>query len=810
MKQKLQTLLSEINQGLIERDAVFKTALLTLLTGEHLVLIGPPGTAKSVIARRLADCVEGPAGEKHFEYLLTKFSTPDEIFGPLSISALKADRFERNTAGYLPTARVAFLDEIFKANSAILNALLTILNERIFHNGNHAEKVPLLSLVAASNELPVGKDELNALYDRFLVRTVVGPVSEEGWLQLMAADTAVAEFKPSAKISVADVEALRQQAAGVQIPTEIAEVIRAIWSQHQQMFRESKDERLSDRRLVKVLKLFRMSAATNGRDVVDLSDVLLLKDCLWNHDANATKVHDLVKTTLQKYSYPVPVEEWEAAVNPTYVIGQDGKTLELERSVDGEAAASTIEQALRGVSTALAKTQHTTSLQPRRGNPQILPARTKTKGFAGTGTAHDPIRISSADDLISIDDRDICTKGFHFVQTADIDCSAFTHWPAFAFNGHYDGNGKTISKLLQTKDAKGDDAASSVFATLPNGSSVINLTLDTCCLATTVEGSLIEDCMAVDASLIAGNTSVETQITRCQADRRLVIGTVTETTITDCSAGRSLTGAATNATITHCQAMDGALVDGAAKSTNITHCQATGGALVNGDVSKVEITACQASGGALVNGNAADSKIIRCQIVGGHGLVWGTASATQITDCAAVVGASKDDDSYGGFIAKRIQSKSAVERCFAAGSFVQSGFDLCFGGIVGESDDSSIRHCAVGTHTVKLRYSVQRKRIAYSVENSSTVQNNAAIDTTPGTDDKNGSDGKTVAAGAFKQRFFEDTLGWNFKTVWQWDDANQRPSLRAVGPNPVASSAAPMPEAMEDLLTRQVLGNMWL
>jgi MoxR-like ATPase len=105
---------------------------------------------------------------------------------------------------------------------------------------------------------------------------------------------------------------------------------------------------------------------------------------------------------------------------------------------------------------------------------------------------------------------------------------------------------------------------------------------------------------------------------------------------------------------------------------------------------------------------------------------------------------------------------------------------------------------------------VQRKRIAYSVENSSTVQNNAAIDTTPGTDDKNGSDGKTVAAAAFKQRFFEDTLGWDFETVWQWDDANQRPSLRAVGPNAVAPSAAPMPEAMEDLLTRQVLGNMWL
>ncbi len=136
IKQKIQTLLAELNHGIIDRESAIKAALLTVLAGENMVLIGPPGTAKSMVARRVAEGFEHPDGasghDGYFEYLLTKFSTPEEIFGPLSISELKADRFKRNTAGYLPTVKLAFLDEIFKASSSILNSLLTILNERIY------------------------------------------------------------------------------------------------------------------------------------------------------------------------------------------------------------------------------------------------------------------------------------------------------------------------------------------------------------------------------------------------------------------------------------------------------------------------------------------------------------------------------------------------------------------------------------------------------------------------------------------------------------------------------------------------------
>ena len=189
MKTKITRLLEQLGQGLVEREQTLKLAMLTVLAGENLVLVGPPGTGKSLVARRVAQSLSGDGPASHFEYLLTKFSTPEELFGPLSISALKADRFHRNTAGYLPTVRIAFLDEIFKASSSILNALLTILNERVYHNGTEVQPVPLQSLIAASNELPADQEELAALYDRFLVRVFVDYVGTSNLSRLFEPTT---------------------------------------------------------------------------------------------------------------------------------------------------------------------------------------------------------------------------------------------------------------------------------------------------------------------------------------------------------------------------------------------------------------------------------------------------------------------------------------------------------------------------------------------------------------------------------------------------------------------------------------------
>src|ERR1700730_14174136 len=169
MNQPFQQLRSELATRFPERKNVIDGALCSILAGEHVLLLGPPGTAKSALARAIAQAFSGI----YFERLLTKFSTPEELFGPVSLKALENDKFARVVQGKLPAAEFAFVDEIFKATSAILNSLLALVNERVFHNDGAPIQCPLVTLFGASNELPEGK-ELEALFDRFLLRFDVG------------------------------------------------------------------------------------------------------------------------------------------------------------------------------------------------------------------------------------------------------------------------------------------------------------------------------------------------------------------------------------------------------------------------------------------------------------------------------------------------------------------------------------------------------------------------------------------------------------------------------------------------------------
>ncbi|MGY3985994.1 AAA family ATPase [Aeromonas hydrophila] len=303
IKQKLATLLAQLNEGLVERDEAMKLALLSLLAGENILLVGPPGTAKSLISRQVAKALkdDDKEGVSHFEYLLTKFSTPEEIFGPLSISKLKEDRFERNTAGYLPSVQVAFLDEIFKASSSILNALLTILNERIYHNGAAVQKVPLRSLIAASNELPTGQEELSALYDRFLLRGFVNYVSEDNLHKLFTVRKGE-QLEKLNKLTLGELVELDNKIAIVKTPELIQRAVLDILKKHKELFKEDRREGISDRRVVKVIRLLKISALTNDRDEIDLSDLVLLCNCLWSSQDNMVEVKKLIFDTLKKYS----------------------------------------------------------------------------------------------------------------------------------------------------------------------------------------------------------------------------------------------------------------------------------------------------------------------------------------------------------------------------------------------------------------------------------------------------------------------------------------------------------------------------
>ena len=176
LKVRIHQLLQQLNEQVFGKEHVVSLALLSAVAGESIFLLGPPGVAKSMVARRLKLAFrEGTS----FEYLMSRFSTPDELFGPVSISRLKDDDiYERVTEGYLPSAAVVFLDEIWKAGPAIQNSLLTVINEKKYRNGRFEIKVPLKGLVAASNELPASGQGLEALWDRFLVRVLVGGIED--------------------------------------------------------------------------------------------------------------------------------------------------------------------------------------------------------------------------------------------------------------------------------------------------------------------------------------------------------------------------------------------------------------------------------------------------------------------------------------------------------------------------------------------------------------------------------------------------------------------------------------------------------
>ena len=264
----------------VERGVPIRLMLLALLSQQHLLLLGPPGVAKSMLATAAGEVIDGQV----FTRLLTKFSGPEELFGPFCIKGLEAGRYGRQTAGWLPTAEVAFLDEIFKANSSILNALLTILNEREFDNGTRRVKVPLRTVVAASNEVPEREDGLDALDDRLLLRVMVESVTDQGFGALLRMNPTAA---PS-PLTKAHVDTVCAQAERIGISPEAERAIRS--ARHQAREQLS----VSDRRWLSAVELMKVMAVVDGLEEVSLCHLGVLAHVLWRRPEERTKAHELL------------------------------------------------------------------------------------------------------------------------------------------------------------------------------------------------------------------------------------------------------------------------------------------------------------------------------------------------------------------------------------------------------------------------------------------------------------------------------------------------------------------------------------
>ena len=302
---RFQNIAQTLTKSFLDKQEIIRLLMVSAIAGEHMVIVGPPGTAKSALIRTFSELVDA----KYFEYLLTRFTEPNELFGPIDIKEFREGRYTRRTENTLLEAEIVFLDEIFKSNSAILNSLLHIINERKFSNGPEVRKVPLISMFAASNEVP-NDENLSAMFDRFLLRVLSENLDSYHFHELMTRGihNEVRRMKGTPAIDTPTLHAreLRQLQVSYDQYMNFPEDFMAKYKGLIFQIR-SEGITVSDRRAVKLLKLFAASAIFDGRASVNDGDFFVLRH-IWNNLDQAELLEEIVNPVVDAYYRDCPEE----------------------------------------------------------------------------------------------------------------------------------------------------------------------------------------------------------------------------------------------------------------------------------------------------------------------------------------------------------------------------------------------------------------------------------------------------------------------------------------------------------------------
>jgi MoxR-like ATPase len=301
----LRTAITEASSGLVEREALVELVALAAVAGEHLLVIGPPGTAKSEAVRRIANALGG----QYFEYLLGRFTEPNEIFGPVDLRRLREGVVETETRGMLPEAEIAFLDEVFLGSTAILNTLLTLLNERVFRRGHTVASCPLRVCVGASNHLP-DDDMLAAFADRFLLHVFVEPIADPRLEELLEGAWRLGQSPAHRSASVAELDELAKAAREVDL-TRVRPIIA-----HAVRLLRAAGIALTDRRVAKTQRLVAAAAALAGRSLATDADLWPIVYAVPTPDAQRTARDSLRDLLLRADNQTLPAAAEEATAGP--------------------------------------------------------------------------------------------------------------------------------------------------------------------------------------------------------------------------------------------------------------------------------------------------------------------------------------------------------------------------------------------------------------------------------------------------------------------------------------------------------------